>query len=183
MIFPKDWTEDVLRLCIKYKGVVAIDVAGDDGFADCIFGPTEVAVYSEAEKEGIGRTIHAGESGPGINVKLAVQDLSVTRIGHGYRVLDEEEIYMDCIKKNIHFECCPYSSILTGSVVSTYNNGKHPIVTFAEDNANFSISKDDTTVIGVSLDQEYLLLSSLGLTEVHIVRAVSITTEIFSSTI
>ena len=90
---------------------------------------------------------------------------------------------MDCIRKNIHFECCPHSSILTGSVVSTYNNGKHPIVTFAEDNVNFSISKDDTTVIGVSLDEEYLLLNSFGLTEVHIIRAVSITTGIFSSTI
>lgn len=177
MIFPKDWTEDVLRLSMKYRGVVAIDVAGDDAFAGCIFGPTEVAVYSEAEKQGIGRTIHAGESGPGTNVKLAVEELNVTRIGHGYRVLDEEGIYMDCIEKNIHFECCPHSSILTGSVVSSYNDGKHPIVTFAEDNVNFSISKDDTTVIGVSLDEEYLLLNSLGLTEVHITRAVSITLE------
>ena len=90
MVLPTDWTEDILRLCIKYKGVVAIDVAGDDALPGCVFGPTEVAVYSEAQKQGIGRTIHAGESGPGIYVKLAVEDLSVTRIGHGYRVLDDQ---------------------------------------------------------------------------------------------
>lgn len=170
-----DWTLDILRLCTKYKdsGVVAIDVAGNDAHPGTNFGPTEVTVFKEAIKLNIGTTIHAGESGPGTNVKLAMDELKVERIGHGYRVLDDGDIYEECKNKNVHFECCPYSSVLTGSVSSSYNLGKHPIVTFAEDNVNFSISKDDTTVIGVNLDQEYQFLYSLGLSEVHIIRAVS----------
>ena len=47
------------------------------------------------------------------------------RIGHGYHVLEDEELYRRCIKDRVHFECCPSSSYLTGSVPLTET--KHPI--------------------------------------------------------
>ncbi|XP_065283953.1 adenosine deaminase-like isoform X2 [Dermacentor albipictus] len=43
--------------------------------------------------------------------------------------------------------------------------------TFAEDNVNFSINKDDSTITGSTLDLEYAFLKELGLTEAHIIRA------------
>ena len=75
----------------------------------------------------------------------------------------------------IHFETCPTSSILTGSVeLSNAALIKHPLVQFAIDNVNFSINTDDTTVTDSELENEYQLLRSWGFNEVHFTRAVSI---------
>ena len=52
--------------------------------------------------------------------------MKAERIGHGYRVLEDEFIYQHCLDKAVHFECCPTSSILTGSV-SLDGEKSHPI--------------------------------------------------------
>ncbi|KAL3246528.1 hypothetical protein MRX96_057609 [Rhipicephalus microplus] len=72
-------------------------------------------------------------------------------------------------EKNLHFETCPYSSVLTGGC--PLSSQKHSIIRFAEENANFSISKDDSTITGSTLDDEYDFLRQLGLTEAHFIRA------------
>ena len=47
------------------------------------------------------------------------------RIGHGYHVLEDEELLRRCIRDGVHFECCPSSSYLTGAVPLTET--KHTI--------------------------------------------------------
>jgi len=50
---------------------------------------------------------------------IALQALDVLhaeRIGHGYRVIQDEAAYARCLRQNVHFEVCPASSILTGAV-------------------------------------------------------------------
>ena len=51
---------------------------------------------------------------------------------------------------------------------------KHPILQMVKDGANFSINTDDTTVTGTGLNDEFELLRTWGLNEVHFTRAVSI---------
>ena len=97
--------------------------------------------------------------------------LAAERIGHGYRVLDDENIYRECLERNVHFECCPTSSILTGSVALDLQKG-HPILQFAKDGASFSISTDDPTVTNTQLSDEYALLSKWGLTESQLQQTV-----------
>jgi adenosine deaminase len=159
----------------RKKGIVAIDIAGSESICEDFhafeYSVTEAALFSAAKKDGIRRTVHAAETGAASNVVDALNDLHAERIGHGYHVVRDEAIYRDCIEKQVHFECCPHSSIMTGGVSSVMNKGKHPIVQFAEDGANFSINKDDTTVTGTTLDDEYELLTKLGLTEAHFTRA------------
>ena len=46
----------------------------------------------------------------------ALDVLGAERIGHGYRVLEDETIYRRCLQQRVHFECCPTSSLMTGSV-------------------------------------------------------------------
>ncbi|GFS59258.1 adenosine deaminase [Nephila pilipes] len=122
-----------------------------------------------ASAAGLHRTVHAGEAGPAKNVYIALAELFAERIGHGYHVVDDPDIYAECLERGTHFEACPYSSVLTGSV--PLSDIKHPIVRFAEDNANFSISRDDPTIIQKTLDQEYEFLRGFGLKEVHLIRA------------
>ncbi|XP_035207554.1 adenosine deaminase-like [Stegodyphus dumicola] len=166
-----EWSEDVLRLCAEYKndGVVGIDIAGD-AEANTHTSDKDIAIFKKAASMSIHRTAHAGEDGPASQVKFSLEELLVERIGHGYHVVDDPEIYSQCLKSGVHFETCPLSSILTGAV-SLNDDTKHPIVRFAEDGANFSISRDDPTLIQRSLDDDYEFLRCLGLEEKHFIKA------------
>ncbi|XP_077518262.1 adenosine deaminase-like isoform X2 [Amblyomma americanum] len=167
-----EWSAECLKLCEEYecKGVVGIDIAKDEARIP-EFTKGEIKVYERAKQLGIPRTAHAGESGDYRSVRDAMLKLYCDRVGHGYRVFQDPtgDTYRMAREKNLHFETCPYSSVLTGGC--PLGPGKHSIVRFAEDNANFSISKDDSTITGSTLNDEYDFLTQLGLTEAHLIRA------------
>lgn len=164
------WTNEVVTLAQEFHSyVVGIDIAGNE--SDC--SDDDVAAFQRAKELGIHRTVHAGEAGPAANVKIAVDKLFAERIGHGYRVLEDESIYAEVKAKNIHFEVCPYSSYLTNAVAK---KAVHPVIRFADDNVNFSINKDDPTVTHSTLDTEYMLLTRMGFNELNLVVAVSVNT-------
>lgn len=162
------WCSEVVQMAQRWssQGVVAIDIAGDESS----YTAEEVSAFERAKQLGIHRTVHSGEMGPPSNVEYAVKRLFAERIGHGYHVIQDRSIYDMCRKMDIHFETCPYSSYLTGSVPKHLKQ-HHPIVTFALDNVNFSINKDDPTQTASTLDKEYHLLQRMGLNELHFVRA------------
>jgi len=174
------FSQEILDLCREFKneGVVGIDIAGDEGAITTLGGGElytefEKSIFVEAKRLGINRTVHAGEDGPSEIVKVAVEQMFAQRIGHGYRVMQDPELYQKCLRNSIHFETCPTSSMLTGSVdLATATCLKHPVIQFAQDKANFSINTDDTTVTDSSLDNEYQLVRSWGMNEVHLTRAV-----------
>lgn len=172
-----DWSWDVLRLCEEYrdKGVVGIDIAGDECTSlneeSAMKNPVDIAVFEAAKEKGIHRTVHAGEAGPAACVKLAVEVFGAERIGHGYHVVEDESIYQMCLRENIHFEVCPHSSYLTGSIKHLGTSSKrHPVLRFAEDEASFSINTDDPTITNTQLRDEYKLLADWGFTEAHFTR-------------
>ncbi|XP_047109169.1 adenosine deaminase-like [Schistocerca piceifrons] len=129
----------------------------------------EIGAYEEARKSGIHRTLHAGEAGGAEMVQRALDVYHTERVGHGYRVVENEAIYSSCKEKRVHFETCPWSSYLTGTVPLGVR--KHPIVRFAEDGVNFSLNSDDPTLTGRTLRDDYALAASWGLTEAHAIRA------------
>lgn len=167
-----DWTVECLKLCEQYQsmGVVGIDAVKDEVQTPG-YTAFEAQVFQRAKQLGIPRTVHAGESGTYSTVRQAIVDMSCDRVGHGYRVFGDPtgETYRMAREQDIHFEVCPYSSVLTGGC--PLDTRRHSIVRFAEDNVNFSINKDDTTITGSTLDDEYAFLKHLGLTEAHLIRA------------
>ncbi|KAF2365215.1 Adenosine/AMP deaminase domain [Trinorchestia longiramus] len=169
-----EWSREVLELCDKYrnKGVVGIDIAGcHDSKADRSAYSEGSEVFQEAEKRGIRRTVHAGEDGPAASVLAAVDDLKAERIGHGYRVVEDEAVYKQCREK-VHFEVCPSSSYLTGAIQSLdLTSKRHPVLRFAEDEVSFSINTDDPLLTCHGMQEEYDLLASWGCSEAIIVRA------------
>ena len=60
----------------------------------------------------------------------SVEDYGVVRLGHGYRCEEDERVYQDVLKRGIHFETCPISSIITKGA----RNGKinHPILRYPQ---------------------------------------------------
>ena len=103
----------------------------------------------------------------------AIEVVHAERIGHGYKVLESPEIYAQCLAKDIHFETCPHSSILTGAI-HMKNILTHPIVRLANDNVNFSMYTDGPTVTGSWMADEVEMVQSWGLNEVHLARIVRV---------
>ena len=120
---------------------MAIDVAGTAHGADEQYEESVVQVFQEAAKRGIHRTVHAGESGGpreifrvGGRAKAtssrvqALTEMHAERIGHGYRVMMDPELYRERFldRRDTHLEACPYSSVMTGAVKFDWPH--HPIV-------------------------------------------------------
>lgn len=174
-LIGNDTAEEVLKLCQLHrdKGIVAIDTAGlssDTNKQDEVpLNMTEQRVFLQAAQLGIHRTVHAGERGPAEMVRRAVECYEAERIGHGYRVLEDQNIYKKCLQKNIHFECCPWSSFLTGSVPLGVK--KHPIAVFVDDGVNFSLNTDDTTITGYELSDDYDLVRKWSFSEGNLIKA------------
>ncbi|PIC33858.1 hypothetical protein B9Z55_013690 [Caenorhabditis nigoni] len=150
---------------LKQLGVVAIDVAGSAHGADEQYEPEVIAAFKEAYKRGIHRTVHAGESGGPKEVMRAIEDMHAERIGHGYRIMRDEELYIENFvnSKHVHLEACPYSSVMTGAVPLDWKN--HPIARWAQDDVNFSVSRDDPTCFDNTMLSELTLAhKQVGLT-------------------
>ncbi|KJH42431.1 putative adenosine deaminase [Dictyocaulus viviparus] len=150
------YADDVLQIATDYRhlGVVGIDVAGSSGGADEQYESKIVEIFQEAFKRGIHRTVHAGESGAAKEVEKAINVMHAERIGHGYRVMQDPEMYKKYFldQHRIHLEACPYSSVMTGAVPLDWKN--HPIATWAKDKVNFSINRDDPTCFDNTMTSE-----------------------------
>ncbi|XP_028667912.1 adenosine deaminase [Erpetoichthys calabaricus] len=160
-----NWSEEVVELCKKYRdeGVVGIDLAGDESL-NCEAYPGHRRAYEEAVRCGIHRTVHAGEVGQPSVVKEAVEVLKAERIGHGYHTIEDDLLYKELLKQNMHFETCPISSYLTGACDPDYT--KHPIIRFRKDKANYSLNTDDPLVFNSNLDADYRVAKTyMGFTE------------------
>lgn len=149
-----NWSMDVVELCKKYRheGVVAIDLAGDESL-NCEAYPGHRLAYEEAVRCGVHRTVHAGEVGPPSVVKEAVEVLKAERVGHGYRTLEDQDLYRKLLAQNMHFEVCPISSKLTGACDPDFT--KHPVITFRKDKANYSLNTDDPLIFNSSIHLDY----------------------------
>lgn len=157
----------------REKGIVGIDTAGTftdtDQQDEVPLDTDEAVVFQQAAQLGLHRTVHAGERGPAEMVRRAVEIYKAERIGHGYHVLEDDTVYRNCKAQNIHFECCPWSSFLTGAV--SLGVQKHPIAVFADDRVNFSVNTDDSTITGYELNDEYALTQKWAFTEATLVQA------------
>ncbi|XP_054636547.1 adenosine deaminase isoform X2 [Dunckerocampus dactyliophorus] len=159
------WSAEVVELCKKFRheGVVAIDLAGDESL-NCESYAGHRKAYEEAVRCGIHRTVHAGEVGPASVVKEAVDVLKAERVGHGYRTLEDQELYKQLLAQNMHFELCPLSSKITGACTADFT--QHPVITFRKDKANYSLNTDDPLIFNSTLNLDYSIAEEhMGFTE------------------
>nr|XP_039254703.1 adenosine deaminase-like isoform X1 [Styela clava] len=156
---PFEWGEETAKLCQEYEshGVVGIDIAGPEGSEDfplhCQRG------FEFCRINGIHRTAHAGEVGPAGHVKKAIEQLHAERIGHGYRMLEDDACYGIVKQHRTHVEVCPMSSHFTTGAPEDWS--KHPARRFHEDNINFSLSSDDPGVHLASLIGDYDIATTM----------------------
>lgn len=142
---------EVVELGLPFlgKGVVAIDLAGDEAhFPPNLHAPA----FQKAKALGYHITVHAGETGNAQNVIAAIENLYAERIGHGLAIKDEATAYAFVKKAHIPLEMCPTSNVQTQGVKRF---SEHPILRFMKDGIQTTLNTDNMTVSGITLESEY----------------------------
>jgi adenosine deaminase len=139
-------------------GLVALDLAGNE--AEFPAKPF-VGVFREARQAGLQATIHAGEWGGAENVRQAIEEFGVGRIGHGVRVLEDPYTAALAVERGTIFEVCVTSNFQSG-VVTVLKN--HPLQKMIAGGLNVTINTDDPSISQITLTDEYrLACEELGL--------------------
>lgn len=130
-------------------GMVAIDLAGNEAEykTEPFYG-----VIKEARQAGLRVTIHAGEWGPATNVREAIEELGAERIGHGVRVLEDENIVALARERGTAFEVCVTSNYQSGVIGSLET---HPLMRMLDAGLNVTINTDDPSISRITLSHEY----------------------------
>lgn len=135
------------------KGVVAVDLAGDEATYPPEFFRD---VFARSHKLGIPVTIHAGEAAGAINVYEAVTHLGATRIGHGVRLRENADILKMIKDRRIPLEMCPISNIQTKAVASWE---AYPIREYLDQGLIVTVNTDNPSVSGTNITNEYRALA------------------------
>ena len=127
-----------------------------------------------AQRLGLNITIHAGEIAGAVNVLQALNDYGATRIGHGYRLLEDVEALKEIIRRGVHLECCPTSSLETGGWTGPSSEKEdwtsHPIALLLKAGVvNLGLNSDDPQVFDTSITAEFAIArKKIGLSEEQI---------------
>lgn len=139
-------TAAAARMAARYKnqGVVGFDLAGPElGFpASAHREAIDVALSA-----GLGLTLHAGEADAGSRVIEAAR-LGATRVGHGVRVVDQNDWLLEAQALGLHFEVCPSSNVHTGAATSL---ATHPIAAMLDAGLSLSCSTDNRLMSATTL--------------------------------
>lgn len=140
----KDW---------KNKGVVAIDLAGDEANYQT---KNFKELFEYAKQLNIPYTIHAGEADHVSSVEAAI-NFGAKRIGHGIHIIENEKLMNLAISNKILLEVCPTSNVQTLAVP---NLNEHPIKKLFKKNIPICINTDNRTVSNITLTEEYQKLKN-----------------------
>ncbi|MER8479239.1 adenosine deaminase [Mesorhizobium sp. M1163] len=148
---------EFLDLVLPYRSEKVIGIGLDydeEPFPPAPFKP----VYERAKKAGMRLTAHAGEAGPAANVRDALDLLSVERIDHGYRVLEDPALVRRCIDDGIAFTVCPSSTVIL-THWRDLTAADHPIHAMLDAGLKLVVATDDPPMLQTDLAKEYRLLS------------------------
>ena len=113
-------------------------------------------MFKVAKEKNIPFTIHAGEADNANSVLDAIS-FGAKRIGHGIRIIDDNDAINKVIKNNVTLEVCPTSNFQT-KAVEIYKN--HPIKKLYKKGVLITVSTDNNTVSNTTLSLEYERLRS-----------------------
>ena len=152
-----NYQENLLTVELAHKylvndgGVVALDLAG----AETLYPTIDFqSLFALAKKYNIPFTIHAGEVEEPKSIIHALS-FGAKRIGHGIRLLENEEATTLAKSSDAYFEMCPTSNFLT-KAISSYK--EFPIKAFINKGLKITINTDDLAIEGTSIDKEFELL-------------------------
>lgn len=137
---------------VKYhgKGVVALDLACDDG--TYVIKPY-ASYLTYARDRGVPLSVHAGETATSGTWSIRdVIDLGVSRIDHGIQSYQDPKLMAEIISRDLVMTLCPSSYVCTG-IFPTHADV--PVRQLMNAGCKVCINTDDMTTIGTTLSGEY----------------------------
>lgn len=143
-----------LAVARKDKGVVALDLAGDEQHYSA---GAFIDIMHWAKKQGLHITAHAGECRhcPAANVYEAVEVIQAERIGHGVHAMEDIAVVELLQRKKITLEMCPTSNLQTASISGLW---QHPLLSFHRLGIPVTINTDDPSISNITLTDEYIVV-------------------------
>ena len=153
------WQELEAAIRCRDRGVVAVDLAGDEAnFPGELF----VDHFRRAREAGLHITVHAGESAGPESVRQAVLELGAERLGHAVRAVDDEATMDLLAERRIGIESCLTSNVQTSTVPSYAD---HPVSIFLRRGLLVTLNTDNPVISNIDLAHEYEVAErELGLT-------------------
>jgi adenosine deaminase len=154
------WGELDAAIRLRDRGIVALDLAGDEArFPGELF----VDHYRKAREAGLHVIAHAGEAAGPESVRQAVLGLEAERIGHGVRSIEDPGVIDLLLERGIPLEVCPTSNIQTSTVPDL---ASHPLPALLARGLAVTLNTDDPSISGIDLAHEYRVAEeALGLAE------------------
>jgi adenosine deaminase len=145
-----DIASKVIQLAIDRcdQGIVGLDLAGNE--ADFSAEPF-IGCFKAAQEAGLHLTVHAGEWNGAHNVAKAIEEIGSPRIGHGVRIMEDENVVALARERGSVFEVCITSNYQSG-VVSRLE--EHPFPHMLEAGLNATLNTDDPSVSNITLSEE-----------------------------
>jgi adenosine deaminase len=157
------WKELEAVLRGRDRGVVAVDVAGDE---DHYPGELFVGHFQRARDAGMRITAHAGESTSAAQVRQAILELRAERLGHAVRAVDDPDVMELMGRESVGIESCLTTNIQTCVVESL---AQHPMPVYLRGGLPVTLNTDCTLIAGVDLPSEYRLAEDeLGLSQAEL---------------
>ena len=114
-------------------------------------------VFKEAKIAGYKAVAHAGEEGPAEYVWDAINNLSVSRIDHGNRSLDDDNLVNALVKNKMPLTVCPLSNIKLCNVDKIEN---HPIKIMLSKGLIATVNSDDPAYFGGYINENYIAVTN-----------------------
>jgi adenosine deaminase len=129
--------------------VVGFGMGGDEAK----FHPGDFApAYRLARDHGYGCTVHAGEVRGPESVWAAIDELPVSRIGHGVRSIEDPRLLDELARRSIVLEVCPGSNIALGLYP---DRTAHPLHRLIAAGVRVTLGSDDPPFFHTTLGAEY----------------------------
>ncbi|PTO70357.1 adenosine deaminase [Vibrio splendidus] len=114
-------------------------------------------VFQEAINQGFLTVAHAGEEGPAQNINDALSLLGITRIDHGVRCVEDENLMEQLIAKRTPLTVCPLSNTKL-KVFDTMQ--EHNIVELLRKGLCVTINSDDPAYFGGYMNDNFLAVAN-----------------------
>ncbi len=140
--------------------VVGFSTGGIEGVPFREWAP----VFERARKAGLRLAAHAGENGPGTNVRDAILEAGVSRIVHGVHAATHPEILELLAERRIPVDVC-----ITSNRALVPDLGPHPLAQMLRAGVRCALGTDDPGVMPCDIPGEWRHAQALGLTRDELV--------------
>lgn len=140
-----------LVVAYKGRGVVGFDLAGVElNFP----AKAHIKAFYHVRNNNINTTLHAGEAFGPASIHQAIHYCGAHRIGHGTRLIEDEDLLNYVRDHRIPLEICLLSNVQTQSVPSL---AAHPFKTYLDRQLRVTLNTDNRLISGTTMTNELLL--------------------------